>query len=96
MGTGPFSAGDGGNSIASGAPAHKPDSASTVSKSIRKHADKQALGSGSAQARIVVGMGASVEAADGGENAALRALVQKLPDLSYMLSDSLVLSPRTR
>ena len=36
------------------------------------------------------GMGSGTGAANGGDSAALRALVEKLPDLSYMLSDSLV------
>ena len=61
-----------------------------------KHGDKQAAGSGTAPAQIRVGMESSGEKADGGENAALRALVQKLPNLSYMLSDSLVVPSRTR
>ena len=62
-----------------------------------KHGDKQAAGSGTAPAQIRVGMERQFERQQtGGENAALRALVQKLPDLSYMLSDSLILPPRTR
>ena len=36
------------------------------------------------------GMGSGMNAANGGDSAALRALVERLPDLSYMLSDSLV------
>ena len=36
------------------------------------------------------GMGSGTNAANGGDSAALRALVERLPDLSYMLSDSLV------
>ena len=36
------------------------------------------------------GMGSGAGSANGGDSAALRALVERLPDLSYMLSDSLV------
>lgn len=92
----PPPAGVNSDSEASGGSAHKPENVTTVSSSSRKRADKEATGSGSAPAQIRVGMEDSLETAAGGENAALRALVQKLPDLSYMLSDSLILPPRTR
>ena len=49
-----------------------------------------------APAKVRVDMESHEEVANGSDNAALRALVQKLPDLSYMLSDSLVLPPKTR
>ncbi|CAL5219200.1 g990 [Coccomyxa viridis] len=88
--------GDTGDSAASEGPARKAKNATNVSSMHEKHGDKQATDSGSALAQIRVGMESSQDKAVGGENAALRALIQKLPDLSYMLSDSLVRPPRMR
>ena len=67
-----------------------------VSSVSRKDADMQVRGSGSGPAQIREGMDSSVGPPGGSDNAALRALVQKLPNLSYMLSDTLVPPSRTR
>ena len=80
---------------ASRGPSYNSQEAGEASSLSTKHADMQGRGSGFAQAQVRVGMEGSVESGGGGESAALRALVKKLPDLSYMLSDSLVLPPRT-
>lgn len=88
-------AGENGDSGGSDGPAHKPEGDTSVSSMSGKHGDKHATGSGPAPTQIRVGMESSGGKAGGGD-AALRALVQKLPDLSYMLSDTLVLPARTR
>ncbi len=71
-------------------------SAALDSSTGSKSAGKEQRGSGVAPAKVRVDMESHEEVANGSDNAALRALVQKLPDLSYMLSDSLVLPPKTR
>ena len=59
----------------------------------RKPARSGSMAADPASARVQShhdGMGSEGGAANGGDSAALRALVERLPDLSYMLSDSLV------
>ena len=59
----------------------------------RKPARSGSMAADRAPARVQShhgGLGSGADAANGGDSAALRALVERLPDLSYMLSDSLV------
>ena len=81
---------------ASRGPSYNSQEAGEASSLSTKHADMQGRDSGSAPAQVRVGMESTVKSGGRGESAALRALVKKFPDLSYMLSDSLVLLPRTR
>ena len=58
--------------------------------------DKVSRGSDLAPAKVPEGREGTTDRANGCDNAALRALVYKLPDLSYMLSDTLVVPPKNR